>query len=219
MKHIAYYGGSFDPVHRGHVAIAKALLEQFELDAFVFIPAFHAPHKVRLTPTSAYDRYAMLCLVTQNESKLRVSKMEIEMPEKPFSVETLGRLKAERPDDEIFFVMGADSWMDIITWREWETVLTMANHIVITRPGVEIGFEHVTDEIRTRIVDLRRENEEIAKIGETSEIENQIFITDSVNLNISATEIRRRVRENEASWRADVPAEVANYIEKYQIYS
>lgn len=219
MKRIAYYGGSFDPVHRGHVAIAKALLEQFELDAFVFIPAFHAPHKVRLTPTSAYDRYAMLCLVTQNESKLRVSKMEIEMPEKPFSVETLGRLKAERPDDEIFFVMGADSWMDIITWREWETVLTMANHIVITRPGVEIGFEHVTDEIRTRIVDLRRENEEIAKIGETSEIENQIFITDSVNLNISATEIRRRVRENEASWRADVPAEVANYIEKYQIYS
>ena len=95
MKRIAYYGGSFDPVHNGHVAIAKALTGQFELDEFVFIPAFHAPHKVRLTPTSAYDRYAMLCIVTQNEPSVRVSKMEIEMPERPYSVETLGRIKAE----------------------------------------------------------------------------------------------------------------------------
>ena len=155
MERIAFYGGSFDPPHRGHLAIAHALLAQFELDEFIFIPAFHAPHKLRKQPTSAYDRYAMLCLVTDDEPAIRISKREIEMPERPFSVETLSRLKAEMPDDQIFFVMGADSWMDITTWREWEKVLTMTNIIVVTRPGVEIGFSHVTDEIRSTIVDLR----------------------------------------------------------------
>src|SRR5438445_2085904 len=158
-RRIAFYGGSFDPVHRGHLAVAQALLEQFELDEFVFIPAFHAPHKVRLKPTSAYDRYAMLCLVTENEPNMSVSKMEVEMPDRPYSVQTLRQLNVERPDDEIFFVMGADSWMDIRTWREWETVLTMTNIIVVTRPDVEIGFDHVTDEICSRIVDLREKSE------------------------------------------------------------
>src|SRR5258708_6144472 len=154
MKRIAFYGGSFDPVHRGHLPIATALLEQFALDEFVFIPAFHAPHKVRLKPTSAYDRYAMLCLVTQNEPNIRVSKMEIEMPERPYSVQTLRQLNVERPDDEIFFVMGADSWMDIRTWRKWEKVLTMKNVIAVTRPDDEIGFSHVTHGIHPIMSDL-----------------------------------------------------------------
>ncbi|MBK6722263.1 MAG: nicotinate-nicotinamide nucleotide adenylyltransferase [Acidobacteria bacterium] len=119
-KKIAFYGGSFDPVHRGHLAIGDALLSQFGLDEFVFIPAFHAPHKRRTKPTSAYDRYAMLCLATQGREDISVSRMEFDMPERPFSIETLGRLNEIYPNDQIFFVMGADSWMDIRTWREWE---------------------------------------------------------------------------------------------------
>ena len=74
-RRVAYYGGSFDPIHKGHLAIAHALVKQFELDQFVLIPAFHAPHKVRLKPTSAYDRYAMLCLATDNERKMSVSRV------------------------------------------------------------------------------------------------------------------------------------------------
>jgi len=219
MKRIAFYGGSFDPVHRGHLAIAHALLDQFELDEFVFVPAFHAPHKLRKKPTSAYDRYAMLCLVTQNEPKICVSKMEIEMPERPYSVETLTRLNNERPNDEIFFVMGADSWMEITAWREWEKVLSLSNHIVVTRPGVEIGFSHVTDEIQGGIVDLRGIFNAKTQRSKDAKGENHIFITDKVNLDISATEIRHQIRENDPSWREDVPAEVANYLEKYQIYN
>ena len=217
MKKIAFYGGSFDPPHRGHLAIAHALVDQFKLDEFVFIPAFHAPHKLRKQPTSAYDRFAMLCLVTQSESNIRVSKMEIEMPERPYSVETLTRLNQERPNDEIFFVMGADSWMEITAWREWEKVLSLSNHIVVTRPGIEIGTDHVTDEIRARIVDLRSEPRAVAT-GSLS-APHSIYLTDAVDLDISATEIRRRIRENVTSWREDVPAEVANYVEKYQIYN
>ena len=217
MKRIAFYGGSFDPVHRGHLAIAHALLDQFKLDEFIFLPAFHAPHKQRLEPTSAYDRYAMLCLVTQNEPKIRVSKMEIEVPERPYSVETLTRLNAELPNDEIFFVMGADSWMEITAWREWEKVLSLSNHIVVTRPGNEIESSHVTDEIRSKIIDERGISN--AKEQRSKEAkENQIYITDAVNLDISATEIRRLIRNNDDAWLEDVPAEVANYIEKYQIY-
>ncbi|MEO6050610.1 MAG: nicotinate-nucleotide adenylyltransferase [Pyrinomonadaceae bacterium] len=217
-RRVAVYGGSFDPVHQGHIAIAHALFRQFELDEFVFIPAFHAPHKVRLKPTSAYDRYAMLCLATKSEHKIAISKLEIEMPERPYSVETLARLNAEWPGDDIFFVMGADSWMDITTWREWEKVLSLSNHIVVTRPGVEIGFEHVTDEIRSRIVDLRGRSEPVAVATRFRGYKPSIVFTDSVNLNISATDIRRKIRGGDVSWREDVPAEVANYVEKYQIY-
>ena len=212
---VAYYGGSFDPVHRGHLAIGQTLLTQFELDRLVFIPAFHAPHKLRKDSTSAYDRFAMLCLVTQNEPRMFVSKMEIEMPGRPYSVETLERLSVEHPDDEIFFVMGADSWMDIATWREWEKVLSLSNHIVVTRPGIEIGFTHVTDDVRARIVDLR----ETAGTRPGPHASRSIYVTDSVNLDISATLIRHRIRENDPSWHKDVPAEVANYVEKYQIYN
>lgn len=218
-KRIAYYGGSFDPIHRGHVAIAHALLAQFELDEFVFIPAYHAPHKSGKLPTSAYDRYAMLCLVTKDDPKISVSKMEIEMPERPYSVETLARLNAERPGDEIFFVMGADSWMDITLWRDWEKVLSLSNHIVVTRPGFEIGFGHVTSEIRLRIVDLRDGSEPNGSLHRFAADELLIFITDKVKLDMSATEIRRKVREKDRTWHGDVPPEVANYVEKYQIYN
>lgn len=210
---IAFYGGSFDPVHRGHIAIGDALLRQFDLDQFAFIPAFHAPHKLDRVPTSAYDRYAMLCLATQGRDEVSISRMEFDMPERPYSVETLGRLNGIYPGDQIFFVMGADSWMDIRTWREWEKVLSLTDHIVVTRPGHDIGFDHVTDEIRERIVDLRG-----GVRPETDSDINHIFITDAVSMDISATEIRKRIANNDAAWRDDVPGEVAKYIEKYQIY-
>lgn len=214
MKRIAFYGGSFDPVHNGHMAVARAVTERFELDRFVFIPAFHAPHKSRMKPTSAFDRYAMLCLVTQNEASMNVSKIEVELPEKPFSVETLSSLNEQFANDELFFVMGADSWMGITTWRHWERVLMLTNHIVVTRPGIDLDTSHVSDEIRSRIVDIRSSN-----VRDSIGGEKHIFLSDLVNIDISATEIRRKARLSDPSWKRDVPAEVAIYIEKYQIYN
>lgn len=213
MRKLAFYGGSFDPPHLGHLAIARAVTEQFSLDEFVFIPAFHAPHKVRLKPTPAIDRYAMLCLATNEDLQISVSRIEIEAPHRPYSVETLTLLNDEFPDDDLFFVIGADSWMDITTWREWERVLTLANIIVVTRPGVEIGFDHVTDEIRSRIVDIRGER------AVPAHGDRKIYFTDVVQIDVSATDIRRNVREGNRSWKDNVPSEVAKYIEKYQIYN
>ena len=215
MTRIAFYGGSFDPVHLGHITIAKRLTALFDLDEFVFIPAFHAPHKKRLAPTPALDRFAMLALATNNENNISISKMEIEVPNKPYTVETLTRLNELLPDEQLFFVMGADSWRDIRTWREWEKVLMLTNHIVVTRPGYEISTEHLTREIGEIVVDVRGQGEVVVK----PRSEKKIYITDAVNVDMAAVEIRKKIREADDSWHDDVTLEVAKYIEKYQIYS
>jgi nicotinate-nucleotide adenylyltransferase len=212
---IAFYGGSFDPVHLGHIAIAKRLCQVFDLDEFVFIPAFHAPHKKRAAPTPALDRFSMLALATNDENNISISKIEMEVPNKPYTVETLTRLNELLPDEQLFFVMGADSWRDIRTWREWERVLTLTNHIVVTRPGYEINTEHLTREIGEMVVDVRGQGEVVTG----SDSGKKIYITDAVNVDIAAVEIRKKIREGDDTWHDDVTLEVAKYIEKYQIYS
>lgn len=213
MRRIAFYGGSFDPPHCGHLTIARKLGEQFKLDEFVFVPAFHAPHKRDKNPTSAFHRYAMLALATNEQAEISISKLELEAPERPYTFETLERLKNELPSADIFFVMGADSWVDITTWREWEKVLTSVNIVVITRPDYEIGFSHVTAEIRRRIVDLRGGKEVDSIAGDL-----KIYISDAVNIDVSATEIRQKIRADENDWRELTSGEVARYIEKYKLY-
>jgi len=212
-KRLAFYGGSFDPVHAGHIAIGLGLVRQFALDQFVFIPAFHAPHKPDRPPTSAFHRYAMLCLATADEDPLLVSRLEVELPERPYSVETLGRLAELYPNDERYFVMGADSWADIRTWRDWERLLEMTNHIVVTRPGYPIETGHVTPSARQRIVDLRG----IDKM-ERDDDGYRIFLTDVVQMDISSTGLRTVIRSGQTVKNGELPVEVAKYIEKYQIY-
>jgi len=217
-RRIAFYGGSFDPPHNGHLTIARKLSKLFALDEFVFIPAFHAPHKKNKKPTSAFHRFAMLSLAIENEGKFRVSSVELDAPDKPFTFETQTKLKNDLPDAEIFFVIGADSWAEIDTWREWEKVLTQTNVIVVTRPDYEISFSHVTEEIKKRIINLKDNQELKSKIQNLKSKIQKIYITDAVNLDVSATEIRRKIRAKEDDWRELVPNEVAKYIEKYELY-
>ena len=214
-KRIAFYGGTFDPVHCGHITVAKRLLLLFRLDEFVFLPAFHAPHKADVKPTSAYHRFAMLALATSGEPQISISTLELDRAEKRYTVDTLPEIIQRQPDADIFFVMGADSWVDILTWREWEKVLLMTNHIVVTRPGFEISTDHVSDAVRERIVDLRNSRNTV-KLDEPGQ---QIYITDAVKVDVSATAIREDVREDERlDNQDDVPEEVAKYIEKYELY-
>jgi nicotinate-nucleotide adenylyltransferase len=156
----------------------------------------------------------MLALATNDDPAIRISATELENPELPFTVETQLRVISEFPEARIFFVIGADSWSEISTWREWERVLTQTNIIVITRPGYSIAFSHVTDDIRRRIVDLRG-----GVSAETDHGEPKIYITDAVNIDVSASRIRQKIREGGTDWRSDVPEEVAKYLEKYQIYN
>ena len=151
---------------------------------------------------------------------MSVSLQEIETGEKRFTIDTLSELKAAQGGNTIFFVMGADSWADIRTWKRWEEVLLAANHIVVTRPGYDIQTGHVTDAVRERIVDLRSGKADEGSFADTVDaVGAHIYISDAVHMDLSATEIRNDVREDEVLDRADgVPPEVAKYIEKYELY-
>ena len=219
-KRIALYGGTFDPVHTGHIAVAHGLLNLFALDQVLFIPAYVAPHKRVMNVTPALHRYAMLALATQGEPSFHVSTIELDAPERPFTFETLTQMQSALGDyAQLFFVMGADSWMEITTWREWERVLALANHIVMTRPGYELSAEHVMPGIRERIVDLRGLKKEEAALEIDKNGGARIYVTDAVNMDVSATMIRQAVHERrDAEWLRYVQPSVADYIRKYGLY-
>src|SRR5438552_1974012 len=108
---IAVYGGTFDPVHNGHVVVARRILKLFELGGVLVMPAYVAPHKVKTIVSPAFHRYAMLALATQDDEQLRISTAELESPESPYTVDTIARLREEFGEaTRLFFVMGADSW-------------------------------------------------------------------------------------------------------------
>jgi nicotinate-nucleotide adenylyltransferase len=218
-KRIALYGGTFDPVHVGHIAVAQKLLELFALDEVLFIPAHVAPHKRGAAVTPPLHRYAMLALATLGRDALRISSIELDAPERPYTVETLARLKQESGESaQLFFVMGADSWSEIATWREWERVLLMTDHLVVARPGYELSTEHVTPAVRERIVDVRGlERAEIARRIDSSG-GAKIYVTDAVFMDVSATGIRKNIGEGTDVCLSLVPAAVADYIRKYRLY-
>jgi nicotinate-nucleotide adenylyltransferase len=220
MKRIALYGGTFDPVHTGHIAVAHGLSKLFTLDQVLFIPAYVAPHKRVMNVTPALNRYAMLALATQAEDCFRISTIELDAPERPYTVETLAQMQETLGHEaQVFFIMGADSWMEIATWREWERVLTLSNHIVVARPGYELSTKHVTHLIRERIVDLRGLKQEQAVLNVDESSGAKIYVTDAVNMDVSATMIRQAVNEGrDADWLKLVQPSVADYIRKYGLY-
>src|SRR2546422_2909936 len=131
-RRIALYGGTFDPIHLGHLEVARKVSRLFEIDELWFVLAQVAPHKLLRDVTPALHRYAMLALATQDEPLLLISTFELDGPDRRYTVDTLAHFKSELNDSaELFFIMGADSWSEITSWREWDRLLGMANHIVV----------------------------------------------------------------------------------------
>jgi nicotinate-nucleotide adenylyltransferase len=218
-KRIAIYGGTFDPVHMGHLEIARRVTQLFGIDEFVFVPARLAPHKFGREVSPALHRYAMLALATRADAMLRIETFELEGPGRQYTVDTLDHFFEQFGESaDLFFVMGADSWSEIMTWREWRRLLTLTNLIVVTRPGYEISAAQGDAQTAANIIDLRGATE--AELAGASEPGRQkIFLTDAVMLDVSASEIRRTAREDESE-KLDqlVPQEVAEYIRKYRLY-
>jgi nicotinate-nucleotide adenylyltransferase len=215
-RRIALYGGTFDPVHLGHLEVARRVSQLFEIENVLFVPAQVAPHKIGRVVTASIHRYAMLALATQNEPHLLVSTFELDEPDRRFTVDTLAHFQREFVDAELFFLMGADSWMEITTWREWEKLLGMVNHVVVTRPGYQIEVGHVGPEHHQRVVDLRQPNPVVnSSVGGGS----RIYLTDAAMKDIAATDIRRAAKEGKfQELTRYVPDAVAQYIVKYGIY-
>lgn len=205
------YGGTFDPVHVGHLEIARRVSKLFEIEKVIFIPAQMAPHKIARPVTDPIHRYAMLALATQDDSRLLISTFELDDPDRRYTVNTVEHFQRELDDStELFFIMGADSWSEITTWREWERLLTMTNHIVVTRPGYEPATSHVGSHAE-RIVDLRSGIQPVRANG--------IFFTDVVMNDVSATNIRRLASEGRTDELVNLlPGPVLAYIKKYGIY-
>jgi nicotinate-nucleotide adenylyltransferase len=211
QRRFALYGGTFDPVHTGHLEIARRVTELFEIEKLLFIPAQVAPHKIGRPVTEPIHRYAMLALATQDDPKLSISTFELDAPGRRYTVDTIEYFQRLLGNaGELFFLMGADSWSEITTWREWRRLLTMTNHIVVTRPGYEPAATHV-GAISERIVDLRSGKGALGQEG--------IFFTDVVMNDVSATNIRRLASEGRTGELEPlVPGPVLEYIRKYEIY-
>ncbi|HWC77374.1 MAG TPA: nicotinate-nucleotide adenylyltransferase [Blastocatellia bacterium] len=217
-RRIGAFGGTFDPIHNGHLQVAREVARIFKLDRMLLIPAHRPPHKDARAISDAYHRYAMAVVATLNEPALLVSAVELEAPDKPYTFETIERLKSLYGNDvELFFVMGADSFREVDTWREPVRVLEGANWIVVTRPGHVIGLSHLAERLRTRVIDLRGVEEPRLEDISTPEGRSSIFLTDSVSEDISSTAIRWRVKEGRGA-AGMVPEAVATFIERYGLY-
>ena len=220
LRRAAIYGGTFDPVHNGHVEVARRVLELFELDEVLFVPACVPPHKVGIS--SAFHRFAMLALATESEPQLRLSTIELDEPSRPYAVDTVERMQSEMGSTcRLFFMIGADSWSEITTWHEWQRLLKMCDLIVVTRPGYELGGNVPSG--AANLVDVRGMSREKISALLDSISGPSVFFTNAATVDVSATRIRAAVLANAqsddgAALKAMVPAPVASYIEKYELY-
>lgn len=215
LRRVAIYGGTFDPVHKGHIEVARRVLQLFELDEVLFVPACVPPHKSGIS--SAFHRFAMLALATEHYAQLRLSTIELDEPNKPYAVDTVERLQSEiGSTSHLFFLIGADSWSEITTWHQWQRLLKMCDLIVVSRPGYEVSGDAPEG---AKVVDGRgKSQQEISELLR-SDTEPRVFLTDVAMVDVSATAIRAAARSVQMEkLRQMVPAPVASYIEKYELY-
>ena len=216
LPRAAIYGGTFDPVHKGHIEVARRVLELFELEEVLFVPAYVPPHKIAIS--SAFHRFAMLALATEHDPRLRLSTIELDEPARPYAVDTVERMqKAMAGERHFFFMIGADSWAEITTWHKWQRLLKMCDLIVVTRPGYELSGESPQD--AAQVVDMRGMSAREVAVVLGRESGPRTFLTDAAMVDISATAIRAAARAGQSRQLNEmVPKAVANYIEKYELY-
>jgi nicotinate-nucleotide adenylyltransferase len=193
---IGVMGGTFDPIHYGHLVTAEAALAEFQLDEVVFVPTGQPWMKADRDVAAPEDRYLMTVIATSSNPRFSVSRIEIERDGPTYTVETLQELRHQRPDGiELFFITGADAILEIFQWKDPDEVLNLAHFIGATRPGYDVArFER-----------------------EAPTSHPNISVMTVPALAISSSDIRRRVREGRPI-RYLVPEGVQTYIEKSQLY-
>lgn len=193
---VGVMGGTFNPIHTGHLVTADEARHAFDLDEVVFVPAGSPWQKTDEDVAPAEDRYLMTVVATASNPAFTVSRIEMDREGPTYTIDTLRALKPAYPSAEFFFITGADAILQILTWREPEAVLREARFIAATRPGY----------------DLDRLEKELPQ-----GLEDRVAIMEIPALAISSTDIRRRAREGRPI-RYLVPAGVASYIQKAGLY-
>jgi len=191
-------GGTFDPIHFGHLVTAEEALVQFNLDRVVFMPTGRPARKTHEDVSAAEHRYLMTVLATAGNPDFDVSRMEVDRPGTTYTVDTLRTLRDEYgPGAELFFVTGADAVWEILTWKDADEFASLCTFIAATRPGYDL--EAARQEHADSLGRIRIEFIEVPALA------------------ISSTDLRDRVRTNRPI-RYLLPEPVAGYIEKYGLY-
>ena len=191
-RKIGILGGTFDPVHLGHLVLAEQVMEKLKLDRVIFIPSASPPHKTERKLSSAHDRFRMTKLALEGNPKFSISDMELKREGLSYTVDTLKTLKKAYRNSEIYFLTGSDMLDEIRTWRDPEQIYKLAKMVIAIRPGFD-DFDC---------------NNHFAK---------KSIIVPITGMDISSTRIREMVQKGE-SIRYLVPLKVEEYIKKKKLY-
>ncbi len=142
MKKIGIYGGSFDPVHHGHLILAREALETLALDEVIFVLAAQSPHKQNRAPAPAAARWEMLTSAIAGEPGFSASRLEIDRPPPSYSIETMEALRATQPESQFFFLVGEDNLPDLPTWHRFEDLQKLVEFVVLDRSGAEVEYAY-----------------------------------------------------------------------------
>jgi len=187
-------GGTFDPIHHGHLVAASEVQAWFDLDEVVFVPTGAPWQKSDRDVSAAEDRYLMTVIATASNPKFTVSRVDIDRDGPTYTIDTLRDLHRELPDAELYFITGADALAEIFTWRDASELFELAHFVGCTRPGYEMDD--------TTLVGIP---------------EDRVTIVEIPALAISSTDCRERTRRGEPVWYL-VPDGVVQYISKHELY-
>ena len=221
---IGIMGGTFDPIHLGHLRAAEEIYWAFGLDRIIFVPAARPPHKEEVVAASAMHRYEMVSLATVFTPYFTVSPIELQREGKSYSVETVREFqRLSGPDTNLYFVVGVDAFLEMSEWREAKELLTLARVIVTARPGWRLDeVEHLLAPEQRRL--LGHPTFKYLKVSEVdperveeAPAPRQVLLVEVVSLDIASREIRQLVEEGR-SIRHLVPDTVAAYMAKNRLY-
>ncbi len=214
---LGIFGGTFNPIHYGHLRSAEEIRTIFGLDRILFIPSGNPPLK-RKDLAEAGHRLAMVRMAVRDNPCFEVLDIECVRPGKSFTVNTLEQLLRDYPEADLYFMLGIDAFLDIPNWLEPQKILALANFIVLSRPGKNfsnLSHSPYLDMKKTRLSDLDRG--EIALYRTVLKSGKKALLTAVTPIGISSTEIRKYVKK-ETSIKYLLPAEVESYIISKSLY-
>lgn len=199
QKKLGILGGTFNPIHDAHIAIANNVLKALALDRVELIPCFQPPHRDQPT-VSPQDRFAMVSLAVKNYPDLHANDIEIQQPRISYSIDTLTALQKKLPDTDFYYIVGADAFLHFDTWYEWKKIFSIAKIVVVSRYITTITTP-------TSVADfLKKEH-----------LESQLHFLQIKPITISATEIRDAIHAGQKI----IPGlnnNVLNYIREKKLY-
>jgi nicotinate-nucleotide adenylyltransferase len=217
LKRVGLLGGTFDPVHNGHLDLAAQTTQLFNLHKVLFIPVSQSPHKLNARPTSSLHRVAMLELALKKKTEFSVELSEVHNGGVSYTIETLSQLKERYPDWELFLILGADAFLLMDTWKSFIDIVKLCHVLVSTRPGAKL---RVSDKL-IQTLGLKKStlynNDLILPMTLSTTSEKTIRLFQIPTQNISSREIRGKVQE-EKEIKNLLPPAVDHYIMQHQLY-